>query len=144
MSHSYRNALTLFDCPFSSLFFKCIQYVKVYKPSSTKRQNRWNFLHNSSSFFMMQEWRMNARADNSFSFQSIFQWKRLVSLCARNEKRLWATSRVTWSTVCDAVDFISSNWSANFKSILCCGSCQKNPHFLSPVGEYLTERTVSW
>ena len=37
--------------------------------------------------------------------------------------------QVTWNTVCHVVDFIF-NWSANFKSVLCCGSCKK-PHIFS-------------
>ena len=34
-----------------------------------------------------------------------------------------------------SLDFIF-NWSTNFKSVICCGSCKKNPHFLTPGGEY--------
>ena len=54
----------------------------------------------------MQQWRMNARGDNSFSCQSIFQWK---SISLRAQRKKIMTSRVTWNTVCDVVDFIFSN-----------------------------------
>ena len=49
----------------------------------------------------MQQWRMNASADNSFSCQSIFQWKS-ISLRAQRKK-------------------IMSNFPSNVKYSLWCG-----------------------
>ena len=40
------------------------------------------------------------------------------------KKNYEQVQQVTRNTVCHVVDFIF-NWSANFKSVLCCGSCKK-------------------
>ena len=86
---------------------------------------------------MKLQWRMNACADNGQSDSIANQSSSgKEALCARNEKRLRETSRVTRNTVCDVVDFISVN---QFSVVV----HAKNPHFFSPGGEYLTEPTVT-